>query len=302
MAAINAVARSNNLIIKFPYKLAELPKGVIAAKGVTTYVAFVRDLFSGSIPTPVLTGSGSEGPHCVSQAQRPPLRSSGIISASASVQLVPSMLLSNTRSSVKNGRISISYTSHRPYHGGRMGQWYQPICDPSGTWVAGAGGYIELPPTLDVVQEPLVIAAAGFMYCVEFFADKIPGVDSGWDGLHTFIRIPAGAMLAAGAVGDVTPALSVAAGILGGGVAAASHATKASSRLMINTSPEPVTNWTASVAEDVAVFAGLWAALYHPLWFLAAFVPVLGAGDLAAAKNTSYARSYGSQSSRLVQI
>ena len=138
--------------------------------------------------------------------------------------------------------------------------------------LAGATGHVQLPDTLAMVQDPLVIMAAGFMYCVEFFADKTPGVDTGWDALHTFIRIPAGAMLAAGAVGDVSPALSVAAGIMGGTVTAASHAAKAGSRVMINTSPEPFTNWTASVAEDVAVFAGLWAALNHPVAFLIGFV------------------------------
>ena len=138
--------------------------------------------------------------------------------------------------------------------------------------LAGTTGHVELPETLAVVEDPLVIIAAGFMYCVEFFADKTPGIDSGWDGIHTFIRIPAGAMLAAGAVGDVSPALSVAAGLLGGTVAATSHTTKASSRLMINTSPEPFSNWTASIAEDIAVFAGLWAAFNHPVLFLAAFV------------------------------
>ncbi|HAU14586.1 MAG TPA: hypothetical protein DCS92_12805, partial [Gammaproteobacteria bacterium] len=109
---------------------------------------------------------------------------------------------------------------------------------------------------------------AGAMYAVEFFADKTPGVDSGWDTLHTFVRIPAGAMLAAGAVGDVTPTLEIAAGILGGGMAATSHATKAGTRLLINTSPEPVTNWIASFSEDVLVLAGLWAALNHPVLFL----------------------------------
>lgn len=138
--------------------------------------------------------------------------------------------------------------------------------------VAGASGYIALPEDLQVVQDPLVIIAAGFMYCVEFFADKTPGVDSTWDALHTFIRIPAGAMLAAGAVGDVAPALSVAAGLVGGSVAAATHATKSGSRLLINTSPEPFSNWGASIAEDVAVLAGLWAAFNHPLLFLGAFV------------------------------
>ncbi len=138
--------------------------------------------------------------------------------------------------------------------------------------LAGTFGYIDLPPTLEVVQDPMVILAAGFMYCVEFFADKIPGVDTGWDALHTFIRIPAGAMLAAGAVGDVSPALTVAAGLLGGGVTAVTHATKAGSRLLINTSPEPFTNWAASIAEDFLVVIGLWAALANPALFLVAFV------------------------------
>ena len=134
--------------------------------------------------------------------------------------------------------------------------------------IAGAGGYVQLPETLAIVQDPLVIAAAGFMYFVEFFADKTPGVDTAWDALHTFIRIPAGALLAAGAVGDVNPALSVAAGILGGGIAAATHATKAGTRVLINTSPEPFSNWFASIVEDISVFAGLWAALAHPVVFL----------------------------------
>lgn len=141
--------------------------------------------------------------------------------------------------------------------------------------LAGSSGYIDLPATLDIVQDPMVILAAGFMYCVEFFADKTPGVDTAWDALHTFIRIPAGAMLAAGAMGDVSPALAVAAGLVGGTVTAATHATKAGSRVLINTSPEPFTNWGASVAEDLAVFAGLWAALTHPVLFLVAFTAFL---------------------------
>ncbi|BFM18461.1 hypothetical protein R50073_46440 [Maricurvus nonylphenolicus] len=134
--------------------------------------------------------------------------------------------------------------------------------------IGGSTGNIDLPPDLQVLENPMVIGAAGLMYFVEFFVDKTPGVDSGWDTLHTFVRIPAGAMLAAGAVGDVTPALEIAAGIMGGGMAATTHATKAGSRLLINTSPEPVTNWTASIAEDLMVFAGLWAALNHPFVFL----------------------------------
>jgi hypothetical protein len=134
--------------------------------------------------------------------------------------------------------------------------------------LASNSGYAELPATLAVVEDPLVILAAGFMYCVEFFVDKTPGVDSAWDALHTFIRIPAGAMLAAGAIGEVSPAVVVAAGLVGGTVSAAAHTAKAGSRALINTSPEPFTNWTASVAEDLAVFAGLWAALNHPAIFL----------------------------------
>lgn len=129
-------------------------------------------------------------------------------------------------------------------------------------------GNIDLPPDLQVVANPLVMTAAGLMYAVEFFADKVPGVDTGWDTLHTFIRIPAGAMLAAGAVGDLNPAVEIAAAIVGGGLAAGSHATKAGSRVLINTSPEPFTNWAASIGEDVAVIAGVWACLNHPVLFL----------------------------------
>ncbi len=134
--------------------------------------------------------------------------------------------------------------------------------------LGGASGNIALPAELAVLQDPLIIAAAGFMYFIEFFADKTPGIDSSWDVLHTFIRIPAGAVLAAGAVGDVSPALAIAAGIVGGGIAATSHATKAGTRLAINTSPEPITNWTASIMEDVMVVAGLWTALNHPGLFI----------------------------------
>ena len=133
-----------------------------------------------------------------------------------------------------------------------------------------AMGYATLPPGLEILSDPLVLTAAGFMYFVEFFADKTPGVDTGWDGLHTFIRIPAGALLAAGAAGgfEVSQAALLAAALVGGSLAAGSHFTKAGSRILINTSPEPVTNWTASIAEDIAVIGGLWAALIHPWAFL----------------------------------
>ena len=134
--------------------------------------------------------------------------------------------------------------------------------------IGGSTGNIDLPQGLEVLADPMVIFAAGMMYAVEFFADKMPGVDTGWDTIHTFIRIPAGALLAASSVGDVTPAFEIAAGILGGSMAATSHATKAGTRLLINTSPEPFSNWTASISEDLLVLAGLWAALYNPVLFL----------------------------------
>lgn len=138
--------------------------------------------------------------------------------------------------------------------------------------IGGSTGNIDLPPDLQTLSDPMVMAAAGFMYFVEFFVDKTPGVDTGWDTLHTFIRIPAGAMLAAGAVGDVSPVMEIAAGIMGGGLSATSHATKAGSRALINTSPEPFSNWGASISEDLLVFAGLWTALNHPLVFIALLV------------------------------
>jgi len=136
----------------------------------------------------------------------------------------------------------------------------------------GMTGNIDLPPGLEILADPLVMLAAGAMYCVEFFTDKIPGVDTGWDGLSTFIRIPAGAILAAGAIGDVGQAAQLAAAIAGGTLAAGSHATKAGTRVLINTSPEPFTNWFASVGEDVAVIAGLWTALHHPALFIVLLV------------------------------
>ena len=135
-----------------------------------------------------------------------------------------------------------------------------------------SGGYIALPPELQVLADPLVLAAAGFMYCVEFFADKTPGVDSLWDGIHTFIRIPAGALLAAGAVAEAGPAAELAGLLIGGSLAAGAHTLKAGGRVLINTSPEPFTNWTASIGEDLAVIAGLWAALHHPWLFLGVLV------------------------------
>ncbi len=134
----------------------------------------------------------------------------------------------------------------------------------------GMSGQVDLPPGLEVLSNPMVMGAAGLMFVVEFFADKIPGLDSLWDGIHTFIRIPAGALMAAGAAQglDMGTAGELTGLILGGSLAATSHASKASTRALINTSPEPVSNWTASVTEDLAVVGGLWTALNHPWLFL----------------------------------
>jgi hypothetical protein len=132
----------------------------------------------------------------------------------------------------------------------------------------GSTGNIDLPPELQILTNPVIMLAAGVMYCIEFFADKVPGVDTGWDLIQTFIRIPAGAALAAGAMGDVGTGSQLAAAITGGTLATGSHLVKAGGRVLINTSPEPFTNWFASIGEDVAVIAGLWTALHHPLLFL----------------------------------
>jgi hypothetical protein len=130
-------------------------------------------------------------------------------------------------------------------------------------------GYVELPPGLGLLTHPAVLGASGFMFFVEFFADKVPGFDTLWDAAHTFIRIPAGALLAALALADRDPALILAAAILGGTLASAVHLTKAGSRALINTSPEPFSNWTASFGEEALLLGGLWAAFTHPLAFLA---------------------------------
>lgn len=131
---------------------------------------------------------------------------------------------------------------------------------------------IALPPDLVILGDPLVMTAAGVMYLVEFFADKIPGFDTLWDSIHSFIRIPAGAVLAAGALGELGAGAQLAAALVGGTLAAATHATKAGTRCVVNASPEPFSNWALSIGEDIAVFAGVWAALTHPWVFLGLLV------------------------------
>jgi hypothetical protein len=142
--------------------------------------------------------------------------------------------------------------------------------------LAGHFGWVALPPGLEVLQHPYVIAAAGFMLAVEFLADKVPWLDSFWDQAHTFIRIPAGALLAAGATGDTVNAVTIAAGLLGGTITAGTHFAKAGSRLAVNASPEPFTNWAASFTEDALVLGGTWLAIAHPAVFLAFFAVFLG--------------------------
>ena len=143
--------------------------------------------------------------------------------------------------------------------------------------LAGYMGWVELPRSFAVLSQPLVLGASGFMLIVEFFADKFPWIDSVWDAVHSFIRIPAGAALAAMVLGDGT-AIPVVAAILGGAVAAGAHFTKAGARSAINASPEPFSNWTASFLEDALVPLGLWLALIHPVYFLV----LLAAGMIAA--------------------
>lgn len=136
-------------------------------------------------------------------------------------------------------------------------------------------GYLHLPETLAVLQNPLVVGVAGLMAFAELIADKIPAFDSLWDGFQTFIRIPAGALLAAFAMGEVDPAWTVAAGLIGGTITAGTHFAKAGSRLAINTSPEPFSNWIASFGEEGMVLGGLWAMLASPLVFLGLLVVFL---------------------------
>jgi hypothetical protein len=134
--------------------------------------------------------------------------------------------------------------------------------------VTGYAGWVEIPEHLRVLSHPLVLCASGFMVAAEFFADKVPGFDSVWDFVHTLIRIPAGAALAASVFGDSPPAWTMASAILGGTLAAGSHFTKAGARLAINTSPEPLSNWAASFGEDVLVGVLLYLALAYPIALL----------------------------------
>lgn len=143
------------------------------------------------------------------------------------------------------------------------------------TGLAGLLGWVTLPEGLRVLQQPLLLGASGLMLCVEFFADKVPGLDSFWDMLQTVIRIPAGALLAAGVFGGDQASWALIAALMGGTLAATSHVAKASTRVAVNTSPEPFSNIGLSLLGDAAVPTMLWLAWEHPLWFFAALAVAL---------------------------
>jgi len=138
--------------------------------------------------------------------------------------------------------------------------------------VLGRFAGVQLPSGLGVLTHDWVLWLSGALFVMEFLADKIPYVDSLWDGLHTFIRIPAGAALAAAVVGDQGAATQVVMALLGGSLAAGAHLAKAGVRAAINTSPEPVSNVAASFSEDAMAAGGIWLLLSHPLWFLGGLI------------------------------
>lgn len=143
------------------------------------------------------------------------------------------------------------------------------------TGLGGFMGWVELPKGLHLLSHPMVLGASGFMVFIEFFADKIPGLDSLWDVVHSVIRIPAGAALAASVFSVDNNAMALVAALLGGTLAATSFAAKATTRAAINTSPEPFSNIGASLLEDGMVPLGLWLAIAHPFVFVAVLALVV---------------------------
>ncbi len=135
------------------------------------------------------------------------------------------------------------------------------------TGLAGALGWVNLPEGLRVLQHPAMLGASGVMLVVEFFADKVPAVDSAWDVVHTLVRVPGGAMLAAAVFGIDRPTMALVAALLGGTLAATSHAAKATTRAAVNTSPEPFSNVGLSVLGDALVPLALWLSWTHPWLF-----------------------------------
>jgi hypothetical protein len=143
------------------------------------------------------------------------------------------------------------------------------------TGMAGYLGWVELPSGLHVLQSPVMLGASGLMLFVEFFADKIPGVDSLWDAVHTVVRIPAGAALAAAVFGSDQTSWAMAAALMGGTLAATSHVAKATTRAAVNTSPEPFSNIAMSLLGDSVVPASLWLSWSHPTIFFVALAVAL---------------------------
>src|SRR5215468_5110460 len=135
-------------------------------------------------------------------------------------------------------------------------------------------GFVHLPPSLDVISTTPILVVAAILYAVEFFVDKVPFLDSMWDALHTVIRPAAGALLAFGAVGHVDPKWQILAALLGGSLALTSHAAKASTRVAVQVSPEPISNWILSVTEDGIAVLLVWLVGAHPLIGLAAAVTI----------------------------
>ena len=124
---------------------------------------------------------------------------------------------------------------------------------------------IKLPGGLDVFDNWIIIGVAAALYLIEFFADKIPYLDSVWDVVHTFIRVPAGAIIALAATTELDPTIQVVAFLIGGGLALSSHGTKATLRAAANLSPEPVSNWVLSIVEDIIAVAGVIIAVVSPI-------------------------------------
>ena len=133
---------------------------------------------------------------------------------------------------------------------------------------AGKFGYIPLPDSLDILSNSIVLSVAGGLSVIEFLADKIPYVDSAWDSIQTFIRIPAGALLAMGAINSADPVVATISALLGCTLAGATHATKAGGLALINTSPEPVSNVAASLTEESMLLTGGWLVFAHPAVFI----------------------------------
>lgn len=149
--------------------------------------------------------------------------------------------------------------------------------------IAQAAGWVALPPQFAILASPWVIGGAGVLFLAEFVADKVPWLDTVWDGIHCAVRPLGGALLAVLTVGEAHIAVQAAAAVAGALVAAASHFTKAGTRAMVNASASPFSNWTISLAEDVFVIALAGLALRHPVVALAACA-LLGFAILRSAR------------------